>query len=1296
VVGTMPGGAEFIIIKIFNNDGLWSSGNSNLGNAAIECRNRGANVLSMSLGGGSSATENNIFQDLYDNYGILNIAAAGNDGNTVSSYPASYNSVISVGAIDRDELAADFTQYPTTSLDPNNPPANAHWDVVEFAGGGVNVLSTWPGPPTAPHGEVPRYQVTVAGVTYDGGHIDESGLGDVTGPLVSGGLCTTGSGDGSWAGAVVICQRGSVSFAEKVNTVLAAGGVGAIIYNNADGDFLGTCGGDCTQPSIPAISLTQSLGQTLVDDHLGESTNLVADNGEGCDGCSGSYFAISGTSMATPGVAAAVGMIWDACGGPAALTPQQIRLLLRETARDLTGVHPGTGFVYGAGWDRVTGWGLPQLLDAQERGNELYGAVCPIGMQVEPAELEVCGLDNTANATFTLSDEFLGTANMTIAGVPVGASASFSPNPVIHPTKDTVLTLSGLGGVASGIYEMEATATDASDPGNTTPGYLTMRLSAIFPSQPNLSSPVNGATGLPLRPILSWSAASDANEYLLEVASDSAFSNVVYTANVTGTSHALTTDLSSTTTYYWRITASNYCGDGQSSASFSFTTTDVVCEIVASADVPKAIADASGNPNNPTPGVTNSVIISSVAGALSGIEVLGLQGTHTFISDLSFDLISPAGDNVRIMDRSCGNTQNFNLNLSDDAAGSAGGWPCPPVGGGTYKPSNPLATFEGQEGSGTWTLRITDYERQDTGTLQGWSLNLCVEGSAPTTYTVTTSAIGQGSIGPATQEVNEGGTATGTYSADPNWSLSSLVGDTCNPVSDGAGNWSAANITAACAIEATFVIDSHQVTTSATGSGVINPASQMVNHDGTATGTYSADPNWSLSSLVGDTCNPVSDGAGNWSAADIAAACVVEATFAINSYTVTFEDWDASVLATDIVDHGSAATAPADPTREGYTFAGWDVPFDNVTSDLTVTAQYQINSYTVTFLDWDGSMLATDTVDHGSAATAPADPTREGYTFTGWDVPFDNVTGDLTVTAQYQINSYTVTFLDWDGTVLATDIVDHGSAATAPVDPTREGYTFTGWDVPFDNVTGDLTVTAQYQINSYTVTFLDWDGSVLATDVVDHGSAATAPADPTREGYTFAGWDVPFDNVTGDLTVTAQYQINSYTVTFLDWDGSMLATDTVDHGGAATAPVDPIREGYTFTGWDVPFDNVTGDLTVTAQYQINSYTVTFLDWDGTVLATDTVDHGGAATAPADPTREGYTFTGWDVPFDNVTGDLTVTAQYQINSYTVTFLDWDGTVLATDVSSTTAVQPRRRPTRPVRATPLPAGTCRSTT
>uniref|UniRef100_UPI003D332678 InlB B-repeat-containing protein n=1 Tax=Carboxylicivirga agarovorans TaxID=3417570 RepID=UPI003D332678 len=103
------------------------------------------------------------------------------------------------------------------------------------------------------------------------------------------------------------------------------------------------------------------------------------------------------------------------------------------------------------------------------------------------------------------------------------------------------------------------------------------------------------------------------------------------------------------------------------------------------------------------------------------------------------------------------------------------------------------------------------------------------------------------------------------------------------------------------------------------------------------------------------------------------------------------------------VNHGSSATAPANPSRTGYDFTGWDVAFDNVTSALTVRAQYTIKSYAVRFEDWDGGELKTETVNHGSSATAPANPSRTGYDFTGWDIAFDNVTSNLTVTAQYGI-----------------------------------------------------------------------------------------------------------------------------------------------------------------------------------------------------------------------------------------------------------------------------------------------------
>ena len=343
-----------------------------------------------------------------------------------------------------------------------------------------------------------------------------------------------------------------------------------------------------------------------------------------------------------------------------------------------------------------------------------------------------------------------------------------------------------------------------------------------------------------------------------------------------------------------------------------------------------------------------------------------------------------------------------------------------------------------------------------------------------------------------------------------------------------------------------------------------------------------------------------------------------------------------------------------------YNYDGEPIEFAIQNGAVTVAAA-QPEMHTVTFKDWDGTVLKTQEVQHGGDAEAPADPTRVGYTFTGWDKEFTNITADLVVTAQYEINTYTVTFKDWDGTVLKTQEVQHGGDAEAPADPTRTGYTFTGWDKAFTNIMADLVVTAQYEINTYTVTFKDWDGTVLKTQEVQYGGAATAPANPTRTGYTFTGWDKAFTNIMADLVVTAQYEINTYTVTFKDWDGTVLKTQEVQYGGDAEAPADPTRVGYTFTGWDKEFTNIMADLVVTAQYEINTYTVTFKDWDGTVLKTQEVQYGGDAEAPADPTRVGYTFTGWDKAFTNITADLVVTAQYEM----LGDVDGDGNVSMAD-------------------------------
>ena len=122
-----------------------------------------------------------------------------------------------------------------------------------------------------------------------------------------------------------------------------------------------------------------------------------------------------------------------------------------------------------------------------------------------------------------------------------------------------------------------------------------------------------------------------------------------------------------------------------------------------------------------------------------------------------------------------------------------------------------------------------------------------------------------------------------------------------------------------------------------------------------------------------------------------------------------------------------------------------------------------------------------------------------------------------------QVKTYTVTFKDHDGTVLKTQKVEEGKGATAPADPTRTHYTFTGWDKSFNKITADLVVIATYKINAYTVTFKDYNGAVLKTEKVESGKGATAPAAPTREHYNFVGWDKTFSSVTSDLIVTAKY-----------------------------------------------------------------------------------------------------------------------------------------------------------------------------
>lgn len=216
----------------------------------------------------------------------------------------------------------------------------------------------------------------------------------------------------------------------------------------------------------------------------------------------------------------------------------------------------------------------------------------------------------------------------------------------------------------------------------------------------------------------------------------------------------------------------------------------------------------------------------------------------------------------------------------------------------------------------------------------------------------------------------------------------------------------------------------------------------------------------------------------------------------------------------------------------------------------TVYVKWTINKYTVTFMDGEKVLATFTNVTHGDTVTAPEVPEKDGKTFSKWDKDFSKVTSDLTINAVYDVDTFTVTFKDGEK-VLETQTVEYEAAATAP-DTARlsppEGMHFAKWDKDFSKVTEDIEVSAVYEINFYTVIFKNGE-TTLKIEKVKHGDSATPPNNPPDTPTAkFVGWDESFDNVTSDLIVNAKLEKRKYTLTFINFDGTTVYTAAVEYG----------------------------------------------------------------------------------------------------------------------------------------------------
>ena len=379
--------------------------------------------------------------------------------------------------------------------------------------------------------------------------------------------------------------------------------------------------------------------------------------------------------------------------------------------------------------------------------------------------------------------------------------------------------------------------------------------------------------------------------------------------------------------------------------------------------------------------------------------------------------------------------------------------------------------------------------------------------------------------------------------------------------------------------------------------------------------------------------------------------------------TVTYDYGErGGIYAKQIVQAGEKAIEPDVPSRQGYQFTDWyldDTKYDfntAVTKDMTLTAKWTANSYTITFDTDGGSAIEPITQDYGTQITAPADPTREGYTFIGWDkaIPATMPAGDMTITAQWRINQYTITFDTDGGSAVAPITQDYGTQITVPADPTREGYTFIGWDkaIPATMPAEDLTITALWRdiavptgeikiaengwksfLNTITFGLFFKDTQTVTVTATDNSGETVkieyllsdkALAESELAGMTFTAYSAPFSiNPDNEYVIYAKLTDTSGNVAYINTNGIVLD---------ATVPViTGIENGKTYCGAQTLtvdekyVDTVTVNGTEVTLDKNGSFVLSSADGEQRIIVTDKAGNTAEMTVTV---NDGHTYGEW--------------------------------------------------------------------
>lgn len=375
----------------------------------------------------------------------------------------------------------------------------------------------------------------------------------------------------------------------------------------------------------------------------------------------------------------------------------------------------------------VTGGDTNMARVIVEGNNNIFYAVNSTNFSIQESEfvitldnpvVDVCAPNDAVfNFTYNTFLGFSGTTNFTVSGLPAGTTATVNP---ISATADGTMgtvTISGIGSLAAGPYNMVLEGTSGTIT-KTVDGVFNVYSSVLNPT--TLVSPANGAVDVPADGDLIWDVDVNAENYFVEIASDSGFASIVESATIQTNSYT-TTALAANTQYYWRVTASNQCATAAPSTVFNFTTANLTCATFSATDLPQTISESgAGNSYTSTINVVANFPITDVN--------VTIDIDHTWVADLDITLTSPNGTVVELTSDNGGSGDNYTATVFDqEATGpiTAGAAPFT----GSFVPEGDLSTIYGELSGGDWILTVVDDANFDGGNWNSFDLDLCVQGS---------------------------------------------------------------------------------------------------------------------------------------------------------------------------------------------------------------------------------------------------------------------------------------------------------------------------------------------------------------------------------------------------------------------------------------------------------------------------------------------------------------------------------------------------------------------------------------